>query len=134
MTAPAPVTRAVMLERDLHRCYVCGVLVSLEAQHRQAVGMGGSKIRPLVFEVITLCTVHNSAAEAELQGQALRYGWKVQKWVKDCTLVPVFDLWGRQWFRLTVEGLRLPIGWPTAMEMMRAVYGGAYDEEKGLVS
>lgn len=132
MTAPAPVTRALMLERDEHRCIVCWVMVQLEAQHRRAVGMGGSKVRPLIADLVTACTIHNAAFEHGLQAMALRFGWKVRGWVTEPERVPVYDLRGRQWWRLTVEGLRIPITWTAAMQMMTDVYGDAYDEAKGL--
>lgn len=132
MSAPTPVVRAVMLERDVHRCVKCGIRHHLEAQHRQAVGMGGSKVRPKIHELVTACSEHNARFESDLQGQALKNGWKVPKWVGDCSLVPVYYSFERAWFRLTLESTRERISLEVAIEMMHAVYGDAYDHRTGL--
>jgi hypothetical protein len=123
-----------MLERDLHRCVVCGATVQLEAQHRRAVGMGGSKLLPLIADLVTACSVHNAAFEADLQADALRFGWKVRSWVLFPELVPVFYRRERRWCRLSVEGVRFRVTEVLAMQMMQDVYGDAYDVEKGLVA
>lgn len=125
MSAPAPVVRAVVYERDGHRCISCGATRNLSFQHRQAVGMGGSKRLPSLVEGLTACMPCNAAYEAHLSDQALRYGWKVPRWVTDCSLVPVFD---QQWFRLDRDGWRIPIGWPTAVALMRDAYGPEYED------
>lgn len=137
MSAPAPVTRAVMLERDGHRCVSCLATTHLEAQHRAVVGMGGSKVRPLIAEVVTACTIHNELYEGIMQAEALRFGWKVPTWVRDRELtvdVPVFFRPERTWFQLSTDGRRKRISEFDAMVMMHAVYGDLYDDEKGLVA
>jgi hypothetical protein len=124
---PTPVTRAVTYERDGH----------LQYQHRAAVGMGGSKIRPLLVDGLTSCAICNPAYEHELQAQALRFGWKVPSWVRDRGLVgdvPVYYLPERTWYRLRYDGRRIRISQMRAMQMMHDVYGDSYDEEKGLVT
>lgn len=138
MADPTPVVRAVTYERDQHRCVSCGATSNLQYQHRDAVGMGGSKIRPVLEEGLTSCAFCNEAYEHTLQKVALKYGWKVRGWVKErhetLSVVPVYFLPERTWFRLTREGSRVRLARAEAMAMMHAVYGVQYDEEKGLVA
>jgi hypothetical protein len=110
--------------RDGRRCVACGALDALTFQHRRAVGMGGSKIKPGVADGLTLCAVCNAACEAEMQQLALAYGWKAKRWT-DPTKVPVYYPHAFQWFRL--EGTeRHPIPAAVALDMMHAVYGDEY--------
>lgn len=137
MSDPTPATRAVTYERDGHRCVSCGAWVQLQYQHRAAVGMGGSKIRPLFVDGLTSCAICNPAYEHELQAQALRFGWKVPSWVRDrdrMADVPVYYLLERTWCRLRLDGGRVRISRARAMQLMHEVYGESYDEEKGLVA
>lgn len=131
MADPTPVVRAVTYERDGERCVSCGARAGLQYQHRQAVGMGGSKRRPRLDEGLTSCASCNPAYESSLQESALRFGWKVKKWVKDCALVPVYYPLERAWFRLAAEGGRVRVSPDVAMQMMVEVYGTVYDVEKG---
>lgn len=128
MADPTPVTRAVTYERDLHRCCSCGAIIGLQYQHRQAVGQGGSKIRPTLVQGLTTCGYCNPKYEAEWQSQALHFGWKVRGWVGDCSRVPAFYVPDQQWFRLTAQGTRVPVTAETALAMMHEVYGPEYDE------
>lgn len=116
-----------MLERDGHQCVFCGIGVLLEAQHRRAVGMGGSKTSPALDDLIVLCATHNNAAEGALQMLALARGWKVRRFVKEPGLVPVFYAVERVWFVLTKTGERVPISPAVAVEAMRGVYGDEWD-------
>lgn len=134
MAEPTPVVRAVTYERDSHRCVSCGATSNLQYQHRQATGMGGSKVRPHFVEGVTSCAFCNEAYEHTLQMVALKYGWKVRSWVADCASVPVYFIKERTWFRLTREGTRVRLSRAEAMRMMHEVYGVQYDEEKGLVA
>ena len=127
MTAPTPAVRAVMLERDNEQCVACPTTVRLEAQHRQAVGMGGSGRRPGFVELVTACQEHNARFESDLQTRALAHGWKVRKWVADPGQVPVFYV-RSGWHRLTDDGMRIPISGVFASTMMRAVYGDEWDQ------
>lgn len=137
MADPTPIVRAVTYERDGERCLSCGARRGLQYQHRDAVGMGGSKIRPLLEEGVTSCEVCNPAYEGALQMVALKYGWKVRGWVKKrfgtLSVVPVYYVLERTWFRLTREGKRERLSQAEAMGMMHKVYGEQYDEELGLV-
>lgn len=128
MSAPSPVVRAVTYERDHHRCYSCGAKSNLEYQHRQATGMGGSKVKPLYVDGITSCSRCNPRYESDLQSSALRFGWKVPRWVEAPGLVPVWCSWARCWFRLSKVGTREPITGGQAVAMMAEVYGDKYDE------
>jgi hypothetical protein len=132
MSAPTPVVRAVTYERDLHRCVSCGATAFLEFNHRRAVGMGGSKIRPLYTDGVTACSRCNGRYEAEFESAALRFGWKVRKWVAAPGLVPVWYAMERSWFRLTLDGTRVRIAHREAMAMMQEVYGSEYVDGVGL--
>lgn len=113
--------------RDESRCVNCGSSFSLTVQHRQAVGMGGSKHKPAEHELVTACLDCNTRFEQDLQTAALRFGWKVPRWVDDPSRVPVFWAWWGYWFSLHGGGLV----WRTeeeAIALMRDVYGDQYDE------
>lgn len=133
MSAPTATVRRQMLTRDGSRCIRCGVGIYLEAQHRQAVGMGGSKHRPSIVEVVTACSECNARFESDLQQAALRFGWKVRGWVAEPGLVPVFEAWSGWWFLLLSDASRVCITRGQARELMQRTYGPAYDPEKGLV-
>lgn len=128
MSAPTPKVRSTMYERDHDQCALCGSRDNLSHQHRRAVGMGGSKIRPTITDSITLCLSCNGRAEGDLQTKALAYGIKVRKWVKDPSLVPVLYpfIWG--WARLTEGGHAEPIHADEAARMMREIYGEEWDQ------
>lgn len=134
MADPTPAVRAVTYERDGEHCCSCGARRGLQYQHRQAVGQGGSKMRPTFVQGVTSCPLCNEAYEHALQHVALKNGWKVKRWVADCALVPVYYLIERTWYRLTREGKREPLTVAEAMGMMHEVYGEQYDEELGLIA
>jgi hypothetical protein len=131
MTAPAPVVRAVVYERDGEQCVSCGAREGKEFQHRRAEGMGGRKAAPLHEEGLTSCWQCNPKYEHVWQRKALRLGWKVRSWVADrgrAAEVPVFYSTERAWFRL--EGpTRVRISSARALAMMQAVYGEEQYEE-----
>jgi hypothetical protein len=127
------VVRAVTYERDSHRCVSCGALSPLQYQHRRAEGMGGRKAAPTLVEGLASCPLCNPRYEDTQQAVALAHGWKVRSWVRDMGAVPVFYAWEGRWCVL-VGGERRPVSRAVAMEMMRDVYGDAWDDEKGLVA
>jgi hypothetical protein len=129
MAAPTGGVRAVTYERDRERCVSCGSTTQLEYQHRQATGMGGSKIRPGFTDGLTTCSWCNPRYEGSWQEEALRCGWKVRKWVADTAAVPVWYATEKQWYVLRRDGLRSRITIHQAIEMMVAVYGPEYLEE-----
>lgn len=120
---PTPVVRAVTYERDGHRCVSCGAMTGLQYQHRQATGMGGSKVRPRFEEGVTSCGSCNPRYESDLQVKALAFGWKVPRWVSDAALVPVFFWIERAWFLLGRDGTRVQITFGQAWRSMVEVYG-----------
>ncbi|WP_337004049.1 MULTISPECIES: hypothetical protein [unclassified Microbacterium] len=121
MSAPTAATREAVYRRDDRRCAACGVMV-LTFQHRRAVGMGGSKNVPSPVDGLSLCAVCNAGCEGGMQEQALRYGWKVRRWVTQPERVPVFYPREQTWYRL--EGIaRIRISRAVAMEMGCSVYG-----------
>jgi hypothetical protein len=101
-----------MLARDGGRCVVCPATTGLEAQHRRAVGMGGSNVRPHITDLLTACSTHNEAFEHSLQSTAPGF-------------VPVFYEF-EGWHVLRFDGSRYPIRADQAEEMMRHVYGLAW--------
>lgn len=127
MVAPTVKMRALVFKRDHHRCAACGVLEPLEFQHRQATGMGGSKILPEPWEGLVLCKLCNQLVEGPMQSVGLAKGWKVRRWVKHAGLVPVWFSWAREW-RVLDGDLALPITPEEAAHMMRQVYGDEFDE------
>ena len=132
MADPTPAVRAVVYERDDEQCVSCGARQGLQFQHRQATGMGGSKVRPTLVQGLTSCQSCNPAYEAALQGSALRFGWKVRSWVRDCSSVPVYYLLERTWYQLVSDGSRVRLAPARAVRMMRKVYGDSYAVEEGL--
>lgn len=124
MSAPTAATREAVYRRDARRCAACGVKV-LTFQHRRAVGMGGSKNVPSPVDGLSLCGPCNEGCEGALQATALRFGWKVRRWVTHPERVPVFYPLEMAWFRL--EGVtRVRISRAVAMEMGCSVYGGEW--------
>lgn len=128
MSAPTPSVRKDMYERDHDQCVACGTPDTLTHQHRRAVGMGGSKIRPTITDSLTLCAVDNYLAEHSNQTKALAYGWKVRKWVEDPADVPVYYPGRHGWARLTLGGEALAITDEDAAQMMHDVYGEEWDQ------
>lgn len=130
MVAPKAKDRALMLARDGGRCVSCGATTALEAQHRGAVGMGGSKIAPLLDELLTACAADNARYEADWQTRALLAGWKVRRWVVEQGIayrVPVFvSMHG--WVLVDREGGRTVISAARARGLMVEVYGDEYLE------
>jgi hypothetical protein len=134
MSAPTPHVRMGVYERDQHRCVSCGRFGGLTFQHRQAVGMGGTMIRPRFDQGLTACGICNGRYETDLQQSALRFGWKVPRWVEHAGMVPVFVPQLGQWFRLARSAPRRDhITHLAAMEAMHEVYGQRYIEHIGLV-
>ncbi len=81
--------RARVFARDGWRCAACGAFEGLTIQHRQALGMGGSKRRRELFELLTACATCNARFESDLQSEALRLGWKVRRNIGDVSLADV---------------------------------------------
>ena len=127
MTAPPKRDRDRLYRRDRHVCVSCGRGVGLQAQHRRAVGQGGSKLAPTLSDLLTSCWGCNPRYEGDMQGDALRYGWKVRRWVTSPAEVPVFVRSLRAWFVLDDDGHRVQVTETKARRMMRAVYGEEAD-------
>jgi hypothetical protein len=128
MAAPTPRVRGLVLLRDGSQCVSCMTRTSpLEMQHRQAVGAGGSKVRPEPHELATACCVCNMRFESDLQDRALAFGWKVRRWVKAPGLVPMFNAGRGRWGLLTSTGGVVLITAPDAVSRMREVYGEEWD-------
>lgn len=129
MAAPSQRVRGQVLLRDGSQCVSCGTRTSpLEMQHRQAVGVGGSKHRPLAHELATACSRCNMRFESDLQTRALVFGWKVRRWVAQPGLVPMFNRARGQWGLLTSLGGFVPVTPAAAHARMREVYGPEWDQ------
>lgn len=124
MSAPTAIIRAAVYERDGKRCVACHTIDALTFQHRRAVGMGGSKVRPGAADGVTACLTCNGEFERSMIVLALAYGWKAEKWTNP-TEVPVYYPHEFQWHRL--DGVtRRPVSGVVALDMMHAVYGDKY--------
>ena len=68
-----------ILKRDGSRCIHCGSTEGLVPHHRMNRGMGGSKALETPSNVLTMCSLFNSAMESEgsAQAWAIRNGWKL---------------------------------------------------------
>lgn len=124
MTAVDPLVRATVYGRDGHRCIVCGTTRDLTFQHRAATGMGGGR-RPVdASGGLTACLAHNEGFEASGQAQALVWGWKVPRWLREeAASVPVFYPIPGRWFLLDAAGQRFEVSAMTAEATMRDLYG-----------
>ncbi|KAA9133735.1 hypothetical protein [Microbacterium caowuchunii] len=124
MAEPTAKVRRETYQRDEHRCASCGARDGLTFQHRRAVGMGGSKVRPTIGDGLTACGLCNARYESDMRAAAMAHGWKVARWVYRPERVPVWDFVTHQWYRLdAVLPVRYPITARTARHMMRVVYG-----------
>lgn len=85
--------------------------------------MGGSGERPSVDDGVTACLPCNEAYEHALQREALRCGWKVRRWVREPSVVPVFEAWSGVWWVLDREGGRWQASSGQALRLTEAVYG-----------
>ncbi len=119
---PSKRVRDAVMYRD-GGCVACTELAPLEFQHRQAVGMGGSNFAPTYVDGLAACPAHNARFESDLQLEALVYGWKVKRWVRDAGRVPVLYMSSRQWCVLRPDGSREFITAKRSRELMGAVYG-----------
>lgn len=130
MADPTEKVRRGTYERDGERCVSCGTAWGLTFQHRRAVGQGGSKVRPDFADGCAACASCNERFEHDLQGKALRLGWKVPRWVKDPSRVPLFHVSTQRWYRLVPgAGRRVIITAEEAALMRLDVYGPEIEEE-----
>lgn len=108
MAAPTATVRRLVFERDGWKCLACGVTEGLEFQHRQAVGMGGTKHRPSPVEGIVLCSRHNQLVESNalFREWAVWQGWKIPRFVDSASRIPVFDGPEVAWYWLGEDGSR----------------------------
>lgn len=138
MVAPTTHVRGLVLLRDGSQCVSCSTHTSpLEMNHRQSVGGGGSKVRPMPHELNTACSRCNMRFESDLLAGGLAHGWKVRKWVDDCSRVPMFHAARGRWGLLSGDGGVQVIARAEAYERMRDVYGEQWDQwaaEAGLLA
>jgi hypothetical protein len=81
------VIRHEVLNRDGHRCQICGAEDNLEVDHVRPLGIGGSDERDIAENMITLCTVcHRKKHEG---------GLTIARWIPGAEL-EVMDVEGRR--------------------------------------
>jgi hypothetical protein len=98
------VIRDKVLQRDQSTCWHCGETEAISIQHRQNRGMGGSKTRDRLDNLIVLCSAQNLLIESDAMAAALArdYGWKLNSW--DHYSQPLLDMNLRRWYRLDEKG------------------------------
>lgn len=92
---------------------------------------------PALDVLITACAIDNARFESDIQTKALRYGWKVRKWVGEQGIayrVPVYYAAERVWYLLDAVGGRTAISHARARGLMVEVYGDEYDEWEASVA
>jgi hypothetical protein len=96
-----------ILDRDRH-CYHCGINDdTVVPQHRAGRGMGGSKNRQRLSNVIVFCSAANGLLEsdANFAEKGRGFGWKISTYA-DPTSEPVYDTLSGEWFYLDDAGNR----------------------------
>lgn len=93
-----------LLDRDGGGCLCCGETEAVAPNHRANRGMGGARkdsYLHLPSNLVVLCSKMNTAIEADVeeQARALRYGWKVSRYI-DPKTVPVYDAKLKRWYQL----------------------------------
>ncbi len=126
MAKPSDVVRGEVYRREQFRCIRCG-RASVTFQHRISDGIGGSRVEPTAVDGLAACLWCNEGFEHAGQTEALAYGWKVRRWVREAGRVPVFNRPLRLWARLTVGGGVVVLQPRDAIGVMRSVYGAEWD-------
>lgn len=96
--------REKVLQRDQSTCWHCGETQAISIQHRQNRGMGGSKTRDRLDNLIVLCSAQNLLIESDAMAAELArdYGWKLNSWTDYSQ--PLLDMNSRRWYRLDEKG------------------------------
>ena len=91
--------------RDSH-CPHCGVVDDLVPHHRMNRGMGGSKTRDRLDNLLLVCAVYNGLMESDaaVAERARQHGHKLWSWQGFET--PVWDEWMGLWYVLDEAGGR----------------------------
>jgi len=96
----------MVLERDKYLCWHCSESEAISIKHRQNRGMGGSKTKDTMNNLIVLCSKLNFLIEADTKMAELARskGWKLNSW--DSLETPLFDNNVNSWFYLDAQGNR----------------------------
>lgn len=97
------------LDRD-KGCVHCGDTETAVPHHRANRGMGGSKLRDVPSNIVSMCSYMNGLMEsnAVVALQAKRMGWKLESW-EDPKKVPAFNITTRMWYTLDDNYNRTPM-------------------------
>lgn len=96
--------RKLVYTRDGSACWHCGATDGLSIQHRANKGMGGSRNRESLDNLLTFCLEANQRMEsdANFAMQARDNGWKLSSWTPYSQ--PVWNAWQMRWFVLGTDG------------------------------
>jgi len=99
--------RKIVYARDGHACWHCGATDGLSIQHRANKGMGGSKTRDRLDNLLTFCLEGNQRMEADASfaNQARDNGWKLPSWTTYDS--PVWSAWQKKWFVIDADGNKI---------------------------
>lgn len=99
--------RKLVYARDGEACWHCGATDGLSIQHRANKGMGGSKNRDRLDNLLTFCLEGNQRMEsdANFANVARDNGWKLSSWTPYSS--PVWNAWQRQWFVIDLDGNKI---------------------------
>jgi hypothetical protein len=105
-TGPSPEVRALILDRDDHRCRRCGTYVWQDAEihHRRPRKRGGTS-RPEINSpenLVTLCKPCHRTVESH-RTEAYDHGWLVREGIDGPLEIPLVNIHGAR-FWLTEEG------------------------------
>ena len=96
--------RDKVIQRDHSTCWHCGESEAISIQHRQNRGMGGSKTRDRLDNLIVLCSAFNALIESDAMAASFARdnGWKLNSW--DDYTTPVFNKNFGKWYQLDLNG------------------------------
>jgi hypothetical protein len=96
--------RKKVYTRDGNACWHCGTTDGLSIQHRSNKGMGGSKHKDRLDNLLTFCLEANQRLEADatFANQGRDNGWKLASWIDYSS--PVWSAWQKKWFVIDIDG------------------------------
>lgn len=79
----------------------CGAVDTAVPHHRLNRGMGGSKVRDVPSNIVTMCAAFNGVMESDSDAAELarEYGWKL-RYGADPAAVPIWNVIRGEWLIL----------------------------------